>query len=38
MSVDLNLTNLIDALGLGNLGLSNLDLGSLLNQIGLGVT
>jgi hypothetical protein len=36
MSVDLNLTDLINALGLGNLSLSNLDLSSLLSQIGLG--
>jgi hypothetical protein len=36
MSVDLNLTDLINALGLGNLSLSNLDLSNLLSQIGLG--
>ena len=36
MSVNLNLTDLINALGLGNLSLSNLDLSSLLSQIGLG--
>jgi hypothetical protein len=36
VSVDLNLTNLIDALGLGNLSLNNLDLTSLLSQLGLG--
>jgi hypothetical protein len=36
LDVNLNLTNLIDALGLGNLNLSNLDLSSLLNQLGLG--
>jgi hypothetical protein len=36
MSVDLNLTNLVDALGLGGLNLGNFDLTSLLNQIGLG--
>lgn len=36
LSVDLNLTDLINALGLGKLNLSSLDLTSLLNQIGLG--
>jgi hypothetical protein len=36
MDIDLNLTNLIDALGLGDLSLSNLDLSSLLGQLGLG--
>lgn len=36
MSVDLNLTDLINALGLGNLSLDNLDLSSLLSQLGLG--
>jgi hypothetical protein len=34
--VDLNLTDLLNALGLGNLDLSNLDLSSLLSQLGLG--
>ena len=33
---DLNLTDLVNALGLGNLGLGSLNLGDLLNQIGLG--
>jgi hypothetical protein len=36
VSIDFNLTNLINALGLGNLGLSQLDLSSLLSQLGLG--
>lgn len=36
MEVNLNLTDLVNALGLGNLGLSNLDLSSLLSQLGLG--
>lgn len=36
LTVDLNLTDLINALGLGNLSLSNLDLSSLLGQLGLG--
>jgi hypothetical protein len=36
VSVNLNLTGLIDALGLGNTSLSNLDLSSLLSQLGLG--
>ena len=36
MTVDLNLTDLINALGLGNLGLGSLDLSSLLSQLGLG--
>ncbi len=38
VSINLNLTNLLDALGLGNIGLNTLgiDLTSLLNQIGLG--
>jgi hypothetical protein len=36
LTVDLNLTDLINALGLGNLSLANLDLSSLLSQIGLG--
>jgi hypothetical protein len=36
VNVDLNLTALIDALGLGNTDLSNLDLSSLLSQLGLG--
>jgi hypothetical protein len=36
MHVDLNLTTLLNALGLGNLDLSNLDLSSLLSQLGLG--
>ena len=35
-NIDINLTSLIDALGLGNTPLSNLDLSSLLSQIGLG--
>ena len=35
-NIDINLTNLINALGLGNTPLSNLDLSSLLSQIGLG--
>jgi hypothetical protein len=34
--VNINLTSLIDALGLGNTSLSNLDLSSLLSQLGLG--
>lgn len=33
---DLNLTKLLDALGLGNLDLSNLNVDDLLNQLGLG--
>jgi len=38
VSIDLNLPDLLNALGVGNLSLSNLgvDLGSLLNQLGLG--
>jgi hypothetical protein len=36
VEVDLNLTKLLDALGLGNLDLSNLDLSGLLDQLGLG--
>ncbi|MGB6208385.1 hypothetical protein [Mycobacterium sp.] len=36
VSVDLNLTALINALGLGNTNLSSLDLSSLLSQLGLG--
>jgi hypothetical protein len=36
MDVNLNLTDLINALGLGDLSLSHLDLTSLLSQIGLG--
>jgi hypothetical protein len=36
LTVDLNLTDLINALGLGNLGLGSLDLSSLLSQLGLG--
>jgi hypothetical protein len=36
LTVDLNLTDLVNALGLGNLGLGSLNLGDLLNQIGLG--
>jgi hypothetical protein len=36
VSVDLNLTALVNALGLGNTDLSNLDLSSLLSQLGLG--
>ncbi len=35
-TIDVNLAKLVDALGLGNLGLGNLDLSSLLNQLGLG--
>ncbi len=35
LSVDLNLTNLLDALGLGNLDLTNLDLSKLLGDIDL---
>lgn len=36
VNVDLNLTALINALGLGNTDLSSLDLSSLLSQLGLG--
>ena len=36
LTVDLNLTDLMNALGLGNLDLSSLDLSSLLSQLGLG--
>jgi len=36
LTVDLNLTDLVNALGLGNLGLGSLDLSSLLSQLGLG--
>jgi hypothetical protein len=36
LTADLNLTELLNALGLGNLDLSNLDLSSLLSQLGLG--
>lgn len=36
VSIDLNLTALINALGLGDTSLSNLDLSSLLSQLGLG--
>ena len=36
LTVDLNLTDLINALGLGNVGLGSLDLSSLLSQLGLG--
>jgi hypothetical protein len=36
LDVNINLTNLVDALGLGNTSLSNLDLSSLLSQLGLG--
>lgn len=36
VSLDLNLTALINALGLGNTHLSSLDLSSLLSQLGLG--
>jgi hypothetical protein len=36
LGIDLNLTKLLDLLGLGNLDLSNLDLTNLLDQIGLG--
>jgi hypothetical protein len=35
-TVDINLTDLLNALGLGNLDLGNLDLSSLLSQLGLG--
>ena len=35
-NIDINLTSLIDALGLGNTPLSSLDLSSLLSQLGLG--
>jgi hypothetical protein len=35
-SVDINLTDLVNALGLGNLNVSSLDLSSLLGQLGLG--
>jgi hypothetical protein len=35
-TVDINLTDLLNALGLGNLGLNNLDLSNLLSQLGLG--
>lgn len=36
LEVDLNLPKLLDALGLGNLDLSNLNVEDLLNQLGLG--
>jgi len=36
LTVDLNLTDLVNALGLGNVGLGSLDLSSLLSQLGLG--
>ncbi|MDT5053012.1 MAG: hypothetical protein QOJ56_5287 [Mycobacterium sp.] len=36
LTVDLNVTDLVNALGLGNLDLSSLDLSSLLSQLGLG--
>jgi hypothetical protein len=36
MTVDINLSDLVNALGLGSLNLSNLDVTDLLNQIGLG--
>ncbi|HZC09129.1 MAG TPA: hypothetical protein VE485_03725, partial [Mycobacterium sp.] len=36
VDINLNLTALIDALGLGNTDLSNLDLSGLLSQLGLG--
>jgi hypothetical protein len=36
VSVNLNLVSLLDALGLGDLSLSNLDLTDLLSQLGLG--
>jgi hypothetical protein len=36
LTVDLNLTDLINALGLSNVGLGSLDLSSLLSQLGLG--
>jgi len=35
-TIDINLTDLVNALGLGNLDLSNLDLSNLLSQLGLG--
>jgi hypothetical protein len=35
-TLDINLADLVNALGLGNLSLSNVDLSSLLGQIGLG--
>src|SRR6201996_8335634 len=35
-NIDINLTSLIDALGLGNTPLTDLDLSSLLSQLGLG--
>jgi hypothetical protein len=36
LDIDLNLTDLVNALGLGDLSLSSLNLSSLLSQIGLG--
>jgi hypothetical protein len=36
LDVNINLTSLVDALGLGNTGLSDLNLSSLLSQLGLG--
>jgi hypothetical protein len=36
LTVNLNLTDLVNALGLGNEGLGSLDLSSLLSQLGLG--
>ena len=36
LTVDLNLTDLVNALGLGDLGLGSLNLSSLLSQLGLG--
>jgi hypothetical protein len=36
VDIDLNLTALVNALGLGNTDLSNLDLSNLLSQLGLG--
>jgi hypothetical protein len=35
-SIDINLTDLVNALGLGNLDLTSLDLSNLLSQLGLG--
>ncbi|WP_046301316.1 hypothetical protein [Mycobacterium sp. UM_Kg27] len=36
MAADLNLTKLLDALGLGNLDLTNVNLAALIDQLGLG--
>ncbi|MGB3474194.1 MAG: hypothetical protein WBA69_05370 [Mycobacterium sp.] len=36
LAVDLNLTKLLDALGLGNLDLTNVNLAALIDQLGLG--